>query len=332
MKKYIYTFVSTVLMTVLFIGCSSDNELYGGVTGMEEEGPVEAVEPFNVPEKYQVIGEMHNQGLEAGFAAIRAHYAEQASTRTAENDSVLKLSKEECLEIAYAGLTDFASKNIEGYSEFVSQMSPEGTLQTRAASESSMSPQVAKYVERIEDVLADEPENDESLIRELNAINDDAAKELSETDLIAVYAGTSTCYNSYLYWKENHKKWILMLNRPELLAEFTDEQLNSFIVKNGELVPPVQTKGWLDDAWSSVSETWDSATDYVSDWWNNGGGKEVVAADAGSAVEGAIEGALIGGAASGGSGTGLGAIVGGIGIGAAASIDSAVQEWILHNL
>lgn len=323
MKKYIYSFISTVLMSVLFIGCSSDNELYGGVTGMEEETLVEVVEPFNVPEKYQVIGEMHNQGLEAGFAAIRAHYAEQASTRTAEADSVLKLSKEECLAIACAGLTDFASKNIEGYSEFVSQMFPEGTLQTRAASESAMNPQVAKYVERIEDVLADEPGNDELLIRELNAINNDAVKELSETDLIAVYAGTSTCYNSYLYWKENHKKWILMLNRPELLAEFTDEQLNSFIVKNGELVPPVQTKGWWEDAWNSVSEAWDSTTDYVSDWWNNGG-KEVVTSDAGGAAAGAIEGAIFGSTA-GGAGAVPGAVTGAITGGAKESIIEAIK-------
>lgn len=301
MKKFFYSILSIALICAS-ISCSSNDYMadnMGETENAEKAEKAEIItETLNIPEQYTVIGEMHNKGVEAGFKVLREYYEKQANTRSAQKDSVIKLSKEECLKIACDGLTDFASKNLDNYSEIMSQISSAKNGYTRAANEISMSSQVAKYVERINKVLADEPENVESLIKGLNAINNDAAKELSEAELIAVYAGTSTCYKSFLYWKENYKKWILLLNNPELLENFTDEQLNKFTVKNGKLVSPVQTRGWWDDAWSSISETWDGTTDYVSDWWNNGGGKEVVAADAGDAVVGAVGGAMAGASAT----------------------------------
>ena len=52
----------------------------------------------------------------------------------------------------------------------------------------------------------------------------------------------------------------------------------------------------------SVSETIDDVVDSVKDWYNNGGGKEIVHSDIDGAAEGAItggkQGAVIDGAAS----------------------------------
>lgn len=67
-------------------------------------------------------------------------------------------------------------------------------------------------------------------------------------------------------------KWFIILNQPNLVKEFSDEELNCFMLNEGKLAAPTQTRGWWDDAWSSVGETWDSTKDYVSDWWNYGGG------------------------------------------------------------
>ncbi len=326
MKKIFYSILSIALICAS-ISCSSNDYMADNMGETDNAEKAEIITAtLNIPEQYKVIGEMHNKGVEAGFKVLREYYEKQANTRSAQKDSVIKLSKEECLKIACDGLTDFASKNLDNYSEIMSQISSAKNGYTRAANEISMSSQVAKYVERIKEVLVDEPGNVESLIKGLNAINNDAAKELSEAELIAVYAGTSTCYKSYLYWKENYKKWILLLNNPELLENFTDEQLNKFTVKNGKLVSPVQTRGWWDDAWGTVSETWDSTTDYVSDWWSNGGGKEVVLADAGSAAVGAMEGAIAG-AVVGGVGAGPGAVANGLKEGAKGSIVAAIVEW-----
>lgn len=53
MKKYIYAFISTVLMTVLFIGCSSDSEFYN-VSEIEEKVETED-DVLTLSEKFQNI-------------------------------------------------------------------------------------------------------------------------------------------------------------------------------------------------------------------------------------------------------------------------------------
>ena len=70
----------------------------------------------------------------------------------------------------------------------------------------------------------------------MNKINEEATRKLSVTDTVAVYTGTNTRCNSYIYWKENFMKWILILNKPELVNKFSDEELNHFTIKNKRLL------------------------------------------------------------------------------------------------
>lgn len=70
----------------------------------------------------------------------------------------------------------------------------------------------------------------------MNKINEEATRKLSVTDAVAVYTGTNTRCNSYIYWKENFMKWILILNKPELVNKFSDEELNHFTIKNKRLL------------------------------------------------------------------------------------------------
>lgn len=311
MRRIIYVFCIIAFASLSILSCTSDEY---------DDGCTQETPELNIPEKYKIIGERHNEGLEAAFTAIRNFY-EQPKTKSNKT----KLTKDEYLTIAQKGLKNYCNEQFGEYPELISHQTD---IKTRAQSEIE-NPRMAAFINKIKDVLDNEPKNSTQLVAALNQINEEATRELSEIEATAVYAGTSTCYNSYMYWKENHMKWILILNKPNMVNKFSDEELNLFTIKNKKLMAPAQTRGgWWDDAWSSAGEAWDSTTDYVSDWWNEGGGKEVVADDAGSAVAGAIGGAIAG-SSVGGVGSIPGAITGGVGAGAAGSISSAVEQWIL---
>lgn len=326
MRKIIYAFCIIAFASLFVLGCSTD-EYYGGYS--EDDLELSMSEStkgnlnLNMPEEYKMIGEKHNEGLESAFASIRSYY-EQANTRS--NDTFCNLTKDNFSMIAQEGLKKFCEENLGDYSALFRQMPYQIGITTRTQTGIENS-RVATFVDKIKEVLENEPKNSEQLVEKLNKISKKASHELSGIELVAVYAGISTCYNSYIYWRENHMKWFLILNKPNLVNEFNDEELNCFVFKEGKFVAPAQTRGWWEDAWSGVGETWDSTTNYVSDWWNYGGGKEVVGADAGSAVEGAIGGAIAGGAV-GGVGAGPGAIMGGVGTGAAGSIGAAIERWV----
>lgn len=316
MKRIIYVFCIIAFASLFISSCTSD-EYYGGCS---KEAP-----ELNIPDQFKIIGEKHNEGLEAAFAAMRNYYKQP---KTKSNKA--KLTQEEYLLIAQKGLKTFCNEKLGEYPGLSEQISHQIGIKTRALSDVK-NLKVAAFINKIKDALNNEPKSSAQLVKKLNSINEEAAIELSEAEAMAVYAGTSTCYNSYMYWKENHMKWILILNKPNMVNKFSDEELNLFTIKNKRLMAPTQTRGnWWDDAWNSTGEAWDSATDYVSDWWNEGGGKEVVATDAGSAVEGALGGAIAGSAAGGG-GAVPGAIAGGIGVGAAGSIGAVIERWITES-
>lgn len=322
MRKIIYAFCLAVFASIFILSCSG-NEFYddNSMTDLELGNS-----NLDIPDQFKIIGEKHNEGLDAAFGAIKSHYRQ---VKTRSGDTLTRLSKDECLLIAEQGMKKYCAEKVENYSdEFYGQVRSGVMPKTRAQGE-TMSPKLSAFVEEMKRVLINEPDSPDQLVKELNDINKAAAIELSGTELEVVYAGTSTCYSSYMYWRENRMKWLIVLNNPDLASKFGDEDLNHFVFKKGKLVPPIQTRSWWDDAWSSVGEGWDSTKEYVSDCWSNGGGKEVVASDAGGAVAGAIAGA-IGGSTVAGIGAGPGAIAGGISGGTYDSIDQAIQQWILN--
>lgn len=331
MRKVIYAFCVIAFASIFVLSCSGDEFYDANSEENIELGTFDYAkgnQNLNIPSEYKVIGEKHNEGLEAAFMALRDHYG-KALTRSIEEDTLYRLSKDECLLIAQQGLNAYCINNVSDNPK-ISEFPCAVGIKTRAQG-GTLNSNVEMFVEKIKSVLLDEPDSPALLVKALNEINKEATAKLTEVDAIAVYAGTSTCYNSYMYWKENHMKWFVMLNCPESLSEFSDEELNHFILKNGKLVAPIQTRGdgWWDKAWGGLGEVWDSTKDYVSDWWSNGGGKDVVGTDAGDAVAGAMEGALIGSYVEG-WGAVPGAIVVGIGEGAAGSISSAIQHWIAN--
>lgn len=315
MKRLFYATGATLIVGIgLFFACTMNEDLGEKKT---------QVENLMMPKEYAEIGEKHNEGLEAAFNEFRKYYQVQKRSGQATR----KLSQDECLAVMGKGLDRYLRK--EGYEPDAVQtrtLVSENTTMAKKDYASALTPEVKPFMDKIKKALDDKDLNAEKLLAKLNAINIEAQSTLSETDLIAVYAGTSTCYHSYLYWKENYKKWIIGMNQPELLSVYDDQTLNAFTVKNGQFIPPSMKRNWWDDAWSSVGETWDDISDTVSDWWEEGGGKEVVAADAGGAAVGVIEGALAGTITGPGAvGT---AIVGAAKTGGSASIGACITEMI----
>lgn len=314
MKKIFGGCAIAIAAAGFFFACSMNEDF------SEQETPETQL---MMPEEYAEIGKKHNEGLEAAFSEFRKYHQVQKRSGQATG----KLSQNECLAVMNKGLDNYLRK--EGYEP--------NTVQTRAIASgntemakkdyaSALTPEVKPFMDKIKKALDDKDLNAEKLLAKLNAINIEAQSTLSETDLIAVYAGTSTCYHSYLYWKENYKKWIIGMNQPELLSAYDDQTLNAFTAKEGKLVPPVMKKNWWDDAWSSIGEGWDDISDSVSDWWENEGGKEVVAADAGGAAVGVIEGAMSGAFTGPGAvGTAIG---GAVKEGGTASIAACIAEMI----
>lgn len=316
MKKNVFISCSTLIVGIgLFFACTMNEDLGEKKT---------QVENLMMPKEYAEIGEKHNEGLEAAFNEFRKYHQVQKRSGQATR----KLSQDECLAVMGKGLDRYLRK--EGYEPDAVQtraIKSENTVTAKKDYASALTPEVKPFMDKIRKALDDKDLNAEKLLAKLNAINIEAQSTLSETDLIAVYAGTSTCYNSYLYWKENYKKWVIGMNQPELLSAYDDQTLNAFTAKDGKLVPPIMKRDWWDDAWSSVGETWDDISDTVSDWWEDSGAKDVVTTDAGEAVSGALDGAITGKKTGGNAGAKIGAIVGAIGQGGYGSISEAIQQW-----
>ena len=299
MKKLIYVLCTALFFCMCMVGCSNDND--------PEGIPEQSGKNLEMPEKYKIIGKRHNEALAAAFTALREHY----EVETRAGGEIQKLSEEKCLVLMQGALQKYcASKGCDDIE--LSKLSLVDGVKTRSMIE--MKSGVKVLVDKMMTEILDKERTPKQMVDVLNDINREAATTLCEEDAIAVYAGTSTCYYSYLYWKENHMKWIIALNNPELLGQYEDGVLNSFNIHRGELVPPssADTRGWWDDAWGAIGETWDSGSEAVSNWWNYGGGKEVVAEDGAGAVGGAISGGIAG-SALGGAGAAPGAGYGALG-------------------
>jgi len=120
MRKVIYAFCVVAFASIFILSCSG-NEFYDANSKENLESAISGNQKLNIPEQYKTIGEKHNEGLESAFAALRSHY-KQAKTRASRNDTLRRLSKDECLSIAQQGLKEFCTDNIKNYSEISEQV------------------------------------------------------------------------------------------------------------------------------------------------------------------------------------------------------------------
>lgn len=293
--------------------------------------PEFSIEVAGIPAEYAVIGAEHNNAVEFAFQAIR-----EVSCIKTRSGSEQKFSKKDLLKLSELAVNDFVKENhyfgadAAMYREVMSKSQGKSLSLTRSGmDEAGYSPELQQFLKRLGDAIFHvKVDGIKHLKREIEILVAEAQQTLGETELVAFYAGASTACASMAYWVGNHQKWQIALNNPELLLVYSDEELNDLEFKNEQLISGgmPMTRGWWEDAWSKVGETWDSISDSFNEWWNDSG-KTTVTVDAGAAAAGALE-AAAGGAVGGPVGVAVAAAVGGISVGASASIGAEISSWL----
>ncbi|MCE5204771.1 MAG: hypothetical protein LLF80_01505 [Porphyromonadaceae bacterium] len=301
---------SMIWLGIVVQGCSSD---------FDSDVKIESLD---IPEEYNEVGVLHNEGLEYIFAEIRAEGIEYAKNPRLKNRPFME-NKDEFIKQATLDFCNQHEKIREHSNIFTHALKDTPSLKSSGVD--NFSPAVQQMLDEMTSVLKQEFKKNElpQLKARLEAINQKATTTLTESDAAIIYCATSTGYSSYHYWMNNYKKWYFALNYPEILEQYNNEELNQLQLKNST----IRTKGWLNDIWNTVEDWWNSASNAITDWWNNGG-REVVAADAGGAAAGAMSGTVV---AVSTATVGWGAIpAGAVAGGVYESADQIITIWILE--
>ncbi len=278
----IISLVSVFILSVVFQGCEKS----------EFEDKMDY--KLEIPEQYNEVGKLHNQGLDHVFNAIREFHL--GNMKNADPNMKSEQVMDYNAIITEASI-DFCRKNEKMKNHFDVCKSAILSYNERLKSANlnpskieGLSSNQQKFIDQIIDAISFKYslKNIRELKSELDKINRSAAKELVENEAIIIYGMASTAYSSYQYWLRNYNKWYFALHYPEILQQYNDEQLNNLSVKNGELSLKSATD-WWDDVWDDVEGSWDSTTDAAVTWWENDG-NIIIGTDAGGYVTGALAG------------------------------------------
>jgi hypothetical protein len=262
--------------------------LFGYIQGCNDNTiEMEKVSTLDIPEEYNEVGVLHNEGLEYIFEEIKAQSIEYAKNPRLKNRSFLD-SPDDFVKQATLKFCKQNKKVKEHINMCESILKSDISLKSSDTEISN--PVLKELVEEINLAVSKEFKESEiaQLKAQLDGINKKAAATLSEKEAAVIYCATSTGYNSYQYWQKNYKKWYFALHYPEILEQYSNEELNQLQLKNGR----IKTKAdyiCFDCIWRAVESWWGSASNAFVNWWDNGG-KETVIADVGGAVYGAIKG------------------------------------------
>lgn len=222
-----------------------------------------------IPDEYNKVGKLHNEGLDYVFMAIRKVHLENmknagSNIKTAQiadyksiiTDATLQFCKEHkslkdnfavCQAAVIKSRSNLKSAKIG--MDLIDGFNP---VQKELVNEifNGMKARFSK-------------ENLQNLKADLDNINGKALRNLSETEAVPIYCATSTAYATYQYWHKNYKKWYFALHYPEILTKYNDAQLNNLSVNNGTLKLKSTTEdGWWTTTWTSVENWWE-------DGWND---------------------------------------------------------------
>lgn len=264
---------------------------------------------LNIPEEYNEVGKLHNQGLNFIFRKIKKEsiaLMQENETSTLKNARVLDyqaLVSEGTLEFCKTNkkLKDNYQICENSLNIFKPKLKSTGlkTMDTGnlSARQVDLVNQISKSLE-----MNNSKKGIDKLKKDLDKINRAALVDLTKEEAAVIFCATSTAYSSAQYWIKNHKKWYFLLHYPEILDKYKEEELNNLQLKNDSLALKSSTidDSWWSDTWNSVEDWWDGATDDVSDWWEEDG-QNLAATDAAGAVTGAMVGAYVAPATMGSS-------------------------------
>jgi hypothetical protein len=248
---------------------------------------------LEIPEKFNEVGMLHNEGLDYIFEKIK--------------DESIELVKESEL-FKNARTIDFHALVTEGTLEFCRNKkalnedylvikevlkNPISLLKSTGLSKEANSDLSSRQIDLITQVstaLVRTHENPKLtfLKSELDNMNKIARLELCEDEASIIFCATSTAFSSYQYWLKNYRKWYFALNYPEILEKYKEEELNKLRLMNGNIsLKSGEDTNWWNLTWDKVEDWWENASDEISDWWEEDG-KEIANSD----VEGAVSGAM----------------------------------------
>ena len=190
--KHICISLAVASIIILFQSCNkidSENTISTGDVQLE------------MPEEFLKIGELHNQALEYVFQSLRDYYEEPELK--SPDTQVYHMTKQELLDFGRIKVNEFLIA--EG---LISEKELNGmSFSAPSPNDEDISEELEFYFNNMRDILVEEPTDLNAFATKLNIVNRKAELELPKTQQVqSVYAGTSTAYSSYIYWKANHKK------------------------------------------------------------------------------------------------------------------------------
>ncbi|MDD4576215.1 MAG: hypothetical protein PHI36_07290 [Bacteroidales bacterium] len=228
---------------------------------------------LNIPDEYNQVGELHNQGLDYVFKALKRNAIENSK----ESDTNLKSAEAIDYDTIITEATyRFCKKNKKLKAdtkiyEALMASSKKESIHLRSSRKENLNQKQQELMNEINEALKIKFSNESLLIlkNKLTIINQKASKELTEIEAAPIYCGTSTAYCTYQYWQKNYRKWYFMINYPEILQQYKeDKQLNSLSLKSRNVS---LRSSWLDDMFNTVEDWFTTSFDSVSTWWNTYG-------------------------------------------------------------
>ncbi len=272
--------ISIAFLSVIFQGCEKSE--------FEDDMNYK----LEIPDQYNAVGKMHNQGLNYVFNAIKEAHMENMKNsdpnmksaqildyKTIVTDATLQFCKETkslkekfnvCQAVVVKSHLNLKSKKI-GKNDLDGMNSIQKELLNEIF--------YAMKVKYSKVSLA-------KIKKDLDKINIKALNQLSEIEAAPIYCATSTAFATYQYWHRNYKKWYFAIHYPEILKEYNDAQLNNLSLKNGELSLK-SAPAWYDDIFDTVEGWWNDGSDAVGDWWDENG-DDILTADCQGAAAGVI--------------------------------------------
>ncbi|MFD2872767.1 hypothetical protein ACFS5N_09825 [Mucilaginibacter ximonensis] len=291
----------------------------------------------NVPEGFKQLGQLHNAGLDSVFntlaTELRAHTssvrispAGLMSSNKFDYDAVLKNALEKFFatnpttaksyRIMGPSFVKYAQNRVH-----VNEKGPKKSI--LSLDESGKGSNALQTLLNQITVALSTKFKQNSMLQlkvELEKINNNASKMLSNGEANEVYAATSVGFASYQYWFKNYRKWYFAMQYPTVLAKYSNFQLNYLYFKknigtartnslrtlDADTIYYVPELSEVDIYPDYADEAEDDGIDIqgivdgISDWWSKHG-EDTVKADIQGAITGGEAGAVAGWNAAGGT-------------------------------
>ncbi|MDR0681673.1 MAG: hypothetical protein LBG15_07500, partial [Dysgonamonadaceae bacterium] len=197
---------------------------------------IEQVPNLDIPEEFNEVGKLHNEGLEYVFNELKVAAIEYTKNPQLKGHTFLE-NHDEFVRQATLKFCQH-NKKMQSHFDLCENVLNNNNILLKSGTTNINNPIIAQLLDETKVLIREniKKKNDLSLLKvQLDAINNKAANILSEQDAIVIYCATSIGYASYQYWTENYRKWYFAIHYPEILEQYNDDELNQLQLKNGKI-------------------------------------------------------------------------------------------------